>query len=272
MKLILTFWNFLRYSVAQCLDRSFTHKNLGLFIAKLELTFKENFLLHLISLSCSSIQECVQTNIFEVILIVEVNAMANTEALTDERWQAIIDNDAAYDGHFFYAVKTTGIFCRPSCKSRPPKKENVELFQTVDQALSAIFRPCKRCKPTGQRLPDVEWVALVTEYMDRNYMETLTLETLADICHGSPYHLHRTFKKVKGFTPVEYIQRIRIGKAKEQLISSDKPITMVGVSVGMPNTPYFITLFKKKTGHTPGGYRQLHNQMIREVVEDVNPN
>ena len=52
-----------------------------------------------------------------------------TESLTDEQWQAIISNDASYDGQFFYAVKTTGIFCRPSCKSRPPKKENVRLFQ-----------------------------------------------------------------------------------------------------------------------------------------------
>lgn len=196
----------------------------------------------------------------------------NSEILTDEKWQAILNNDASYDGQFFYAVKTTGIFCRPSCKSRPPKKENIGLFRTPEQALSANFRPCKRCKPTGQRLPDDEWVALMTEYMDRNYMETLSLEILADICHGSPYHLHRTFKKVKGMTPVEYIQHKRIDQAKEQLTSSDNLITEVGVSVGMPNTSYFITLFKKKTGHTPAGYRQLQNQIIREVFENEKQN
>ncbi|WP_245376020.1 bifunctional transcriptional activator/DNA repair enzyme AdaA [Paenibacillus eucommiae] len=180
-------------------------------------------------------------------------------------WQAIISNDASYDGQFFYAVKTTGIFCRPSCKSRPPKKENVGFFHTAEQALSAKFRPCKRCKPTGQRLPDDEWVALVTEYINKNYMESLTLDILADICHGSPYHLHRTFKKIKGVTPVEYIQQIRIGKAKEQLLSSEQSIAEVGVSVGLSNTPYFITLFKKKTGHTPASYRQLQLQHIEEV-------
>ena len=64
-----------------------------------------------------------------------------TETLTDEQWQAIISNDASYDGQFFYAVKTTGIFCRPSCKSRPPKKEHVGLFQNAAQALSSRISP-----------------------------------------------------------------------------------------------------------------------------------
>src|SRR4051794_21552162 len=108
--------------------------------------------------------------------------------MTNEKWQAIINNDASYNNQFFYAVKTTGIFCKPSCKSRVPKKENVRIFQKKDQALDANFRPCKRCRPTNERLPDSEWVALITEYIDKNFTEKLTLETLADISHGSPYH------------------------------------------------------------------------------------
>ncbi len=63
--------------------------------------------------------------------------------LTDEKWSAIIHNDASYDGAFYYAVKTTGIFCRPSCKSRVPNKENVLVFDTADAALEKHFRPCK---------------------------------------------------------------------------------------------------------------------------------
>lgn len=177
------------------------------------------------------------------------------QALTDERLQAIINNDSSYDGQFYYAVQTTGIFCRPSCKSKPPKKENIGLFLTSDQALSANYRPCKRCKPTGQRLPDDEWIALVTEYIDRNYMKNLTLDILAAMSHGSPYHLHRTFKKVKAMTPVQYIQQRRIEHAKEQLITTKTAIADVGLSVGLANTPYFITLFKKKTGYTPAIFR-----------------
>lgn len=177
--------------------------------------------------------------------------------ISDAEWQAIIDNDASQDGRFFYAVKTTGIFCRPSCKSKAPNKDNVRLFRTADQALRERFRPCKRCKPTGSRLPDDEWITLIAGYIDNHYAEQLTLGTLADIGHGSPFHLQRTFKRVKGMTPMDYVQRIRIEKAKEMLSASSMAVSVIGPQVGLANTPYFITLFKKKTGHTPASYRQL---------------
>ncbi len=196
--------------------------------------------------------------------------MTNPDSLADEKWQAIINNDASYDRQFFYAVKTTGIFCRPSCKSRAPKKENVRVFQHPKQAIAEKFRPCKRCKPTGRRLPDDEWVALVTEFIDKHFTESLTLETLADIGYGSPYHLHRTFKRINGLTPVEYIRHKRIEMAKEQLVSTDKAVADIGISVGLHNTPYFVTLFKKKTGHTPASYRQLIIQPPTEVLPNEN--
>lgn len=189
------------------------------------------------------------------------------ERLTEEKWQAILCNDASYNDKFFYAVKTTGIFCRPSCKSRAPKKENVRIFQNAAEALSKDFRPCKRCKPTGQRLPDTEWVAQITHFIDENYRETLTLATLADMCHGSPYHLHRTFKRIKGMTPVEYVQQTRVAKAKSLLVQSDQSVTDIASAVGMPNAPYFITLFKKMTGHTPNEYRQQNRQKHAAEVQ-----
>jgi AraC family transcriptional regulator of adaptative response / methylphosphotriester-DNA alkyltransferase methyltransferase len=187
----------------------------------------------------------------------EHGILTDVDMMTNEKWQAIIDNDASYNNQFFYAVKTTGIFCKPSCKSRIPKKENVRIFLNAEQALRANFRPCKRCKPTNERLPDSEWVALITEYIDKNFIEKLTLEKLANIAHGSPYHLHRTFKKIKGITPVEYIQQVRVNAAKEYLIHTNKAIADLAICVGMPNASYFITLFKKKTGHTPAQFRQM---------------
>ena len=68
-------------------------------------------------------------------------------------------------------------------------------FATAAQA--ANFRPCKRCKPTNENLPDSEWVDIITAYIDQNFAEKLALESLAMICHGSPYHMHRTFKRLK---------------------------------------------------------------------------
>ncbi|MBT2653929.1 methylphosphotriester-DNA--protein-cysteine methyltransferase family protein [Bacillus sp. ISL-18] len=180
----------------------------------------------------------------------------DNEMITDENWKAIIENDPAYNDLFFYAVKSTGIFCKPSCKSRVPKKENVRIFQSSEQAMLANFRPCKRCKPTEPNLPDQEWIHSITNFIQENYHCKLTLETLAEISHGSPYHLQRTFKKVKGMTPVEYIHDVRIIKAKELLIKSDRAVAEISRMVGMPNTPYFITLFKKKAGETPAQYRQ----------------
>ncbi|ALP37655.1 AraC family transcriptional regulator [Paenibacillus sp. IHB B 3084] len=193
--------------------------------------------------------------------------------ITDEKWRAIVENDKSYDGEFFYAVKTTGIFCRPSCKSRPPKRENIRVFKKAEQALAEHFRPCKRCKPTGQKLPDHEWIALVTEYVDANYKENLTLHLLAEMRHGSPYHLHRTFKRVMDITPMEYIQQTRLEHAKQQLMDSDKSVAAVGESVGLFNTPYFITLFKKNTGYTPLQYRHLKSEQLQNGgIHHVNPN
>lgn len=191
------------------------------------------------------------------------------EPVTDEQWRAVITNDTAYDGVFYYAVKTTGIFCRPSCKSRPPKRENIGAFQSSDEALTAHYKPCKRCKPTGMRLPDEEWISIVTQYIDEHYAESLSLASLAAISHGSPYHLHRTFKHVTGITPVEYIHQVRIQQAMRMLQSSDQTVKKIGACVGLPNTPYFVTLFKRRTGITPEGYR--HSAASEDIGREGGP-
>ena len=90
-------------------------------------------------------------------------------------------------------MKTTGIFVALLVNQGYQKRKHW-LFENTKQALAANFRPCKRCKPTGQRMPDEEWIAFVTEYVDSHYEEKLTLEVLALLSHGTPYHLHRTFK------------------------------------------------------------------------------
>lgn len=113
-------------------------------------------------------------------------------------------------------------------------------------------------------MPDEEWVAQIAQFIDTNYREALTLKTLANMCHGSPYHLHRTFKRIKGITPAQYIRQTRISKAVHSLVTSDKTITEIALAVGIPNTAYFITLFKKETGYTPADYRQLISNNIND--------
>ncbi len=185
-----------------------------------------------------------------------MNSHQQGRQLTDEQWQAITHNDVKFDEIFIYAVESTGIFCRPSCKSRNPKKENVHIFNNANEAIAEGFRPCKRCKPGGLRLPDEEFAMQIGEYIDEHYCEPLTLKILADMCHGSPYHLQRTYKKITGLTPVEYIQKVRISKAMYELITTNKSVAEIGLSVGLPNPSYFITLFKLKIGQTPKQYRK----------------
>lgn len=181
---------------------------------------------------------------------------------TAEQQKAIIENDKSYDGQFFYAVKTTKIFCRPSCKSRVPNFDNVTIFENAEDALEAGYRPCKRCKSGGSHLPDEEWVSHVEMYITENYQKPLTLDYLADHCHGSPYHLHRVFKSIKRITPLEYVQQIRMNKAKEYLDQTDLPIKEIGKLVGIPNPTRFSTLFKEKNNQTPSHYRKNNKKKV----------
>ncbi|AOH56285.1 AraC family transcriptional regulator [Peribacillus muralis] len=182
-------------------------------------------------------------------------------------WKAIEDCDEAYDDHFLYGVKTTGIFCRPSCKSRVPNKENVKIFKNASMALEEDFRPCKRCKPEGLNLPIEEWIEHIAEWLDKHFCEPLTLNKIADISHGSPYHLQRSFKRVMGMTPNEYVQRLRIEKACSLLESSGQPVAEIGLAVGFSSVPYFMTLFKKKMGITPMAYRKNNSKKAKKERE-----
>ncbi|WP_100486331.1 bifunctional transcriptional activator/DNA repair enzyme AdaA [Sporolactobacillus pectinivorans] len=165
--------------------------------------------------------------------------------VSDEEWKAVSENDKAYDGCFFYAVKTTRIFCRPSCKSRLPKKENVAIFRSAEDALDAGYRPCKRCRPAGDIVPNDEWTQQIKDYIDANYRENLTLNKISEECHGSPFHLHRTFKKISGMTPLDYLLRVRIDKAIWHLRHSDKSVIEIGRLVGIGNPAQFATTFKE---------------------------
>jgi AraC family transcriptional regulator of adaptative response / methylphosphotriester-DNA alkyltransferase methyltransferase len=192
--------------------------------------------------------------------------------MNDESWQAIVLSDAAYDGKFYYGVITTGIFCRPSCKSRVPVKANVKLFENSLQAIAENFRPCKRCKPDGGRLPNEEWVAQIVSSIEKRYAEALTLGKLAEWFHGSPYHLQRTFKRIQGQSPAEFLQKTRIARARELLVNTELPVTDIAMAVGIPNTSHFATLFLNQTGCSPTLFRKTMQcqSIFRNGGEDNN--
>lgn len=192
--------------------------------------------------------------------------MRKQEELSDARYQSIIQNDQKADGQFLYGVKSTKIFCHPSCASRPPKRENVVIFTDAQSAQSANYRPCKRCKPTGTIVPDSEWALQVSQYITAYYDQHITLEQLGEECHGSPYHLQRVFKKATGKTPLEYLTAIRIEKAQELLRETTLSCARIGQKVGLGNPAYFATLFKKEVGQSPSSYRQ-QQKVFEPAVE-----
>jgi len=177
----------------------------------------------------------------------------------DIMWKAIVLCDSAYDGMFFYAVKTTGVFCRPSCKSRVPNNDNVSFFSNAAEAQKAGYRPCKRCRPELTSVTTYDPFKLVVketvEFIEDNYGQTIFLDELATIVGISRFHLNRLFKKRTGYTPRLYLEKVRINKAKELLLTTSLNSTEVGYQIGYHSISSFYNAFKRNTGLSPYQFR-----------------
>jgi AraC family transcriptional regulator of adaptative response/methylated-DNA-[protein]-cysteine methyltransferase len=134
----------------------------------------------------------------------------------DAAWSAVLARDAGADGRFVYAVGSTGIYCRPSCPSRRPRRRGVTFFATADDAERAAFRACRRCDPRGRRAPAAELIARACRALDDSD-GPLTLAALGGALGVSPFHLQRTFKRVVGVTPKEYAAARRVARLKASL-------------------------------------------------------
>ncbi|QKY71366.1 bifunctional transcriptional activator/DNA repair enzyme AdaA [Lentibacillus sp. CBA3610] len=165
--------------------------------------------------------------------------------------------DHSYDGVFFYAVKTTGIFCRPSCKSRCPNKENITFFQTAEDAKQAGFRACKRCQPDMVNFdPKMDLINDTKAYIQENYTENLTLKRIAQNIGISPYYLGRLFKEHTSRTPRTYLENLRVRKAVHLLKNTDMSTIDICYEVGFQNASSFYHAFQKQTQYTPQQYRK----------------
>jgi len=131
-------------------------------------------------------------------------------------WEMVEQRSVAADSLFVYAVRTTGIFCRPSCPSRRPLRESVEFFATSELARAAGYRACKRCQP-GEEHPQQKLVGLACEYIERNLETTITLEALGKVMELSPFHAQRLFRRTLGVTPRQYQQSLRMERFRGEL-------------------------------------------------------
>ncbi len=175
--------------------------------------------------------------------------------LRDPRWAAIVTRDPRMDGQFCYSVRTTGVYCRPSCGARTPNPENVRFFDTEAAAAQAGFRPCKRCRP--DQPPLRERHAALVEQLCRQIENATTapdLRTLAHSAQLSPFHLHRIFKAVTGLTPRAYAAAHRAQKLRDELIRSRR-VTDAIYEAGFNSSGRFYEASKQLLGMTPKHFR-----------------
>lgn len=175
--------------------------------------------------------------------------------LSDPRWVAVVARDPAADGQFFYSVKTTGVYCRPSCAARPARPENVQFHLTIAAAERAGFRPCQRCRPDQPRLADQHTV-LVAELCRfiAHADPAPSLQVLAQRAGLSTYHLHRIFKSVTGVTPKAYAAAHRASRVRSELKRSGS-ITEAIYGAGYNSSGRFYEHSNQVLGMTPTDYR-----------------
>ena len=184
-------------------------------------------------------------------------AIQPTEKLNDTaRWNAVASHNRDADGLFVYAVHSTGVYCRPSCPSRRPRRDRVSFYETTADARQAGFRACRRCHPdaTDTADPWVDKIRRACVYL-ANVDGHPSLATLAARLGGSPYHLQRNFKRIVGVTPREYADAIRLRKVKRRLREGED-VTGAMFDAGYGSSSRFYERAAPKLGMSPSTYRR----------------
>ena len=187
-----------------------------------------------------------------------MDAMSASAAYADDqaRWDAVRRRDGAADGRFFYSVRSTGVYCRPSCSSRPKRRENVAFHGSAAEAERAGFRPCKRCRPDRPPRAERE-AALVAEAcrtLDAAEDEP-RLAALAAQAGVSPYHFHRLFRRIAGVTPRAYAAQRRQRRAQDTL-AAGSAVTEAIYDAGFNSSSRFYAAAPAMLGMTPTAYRK----------------
>jgi len=180
---------------------------------------------------------------------------ARAATLADPRWLAVQARDAQADGSFFYSVRSTGVYCRPSCAARPARPENVAFHATAADAERAGFRPCRRCRPDQPSLAEQQAAMVTAACRLIEQAETVpTLEQLAQPSGLSPFHFHRVFKAVAGVTPKQYATAHRNRRVRSGLERSHT-VTEAIFDAGYNASSRFYETANEVLGMTPSRYR-----------------
>jgi AraC family transcriptional regulator of adaptative response/methylated-DNA-[protein]-cysteine methyltransferase len=184
-----------------------------------------------------------------------------------ERWEAVVRRDHAADSAFYYAVRTTGIYCRPSCAARLARREHVSFHATCEEAEQAGFRPCKRCRPHQPGLA-AQHAAAVAKACDliaaAEDMPNLT--ALAAATGMSRYHFHRTFKTLTGVTPKAYAAAHRAQRVRDELCRT-ATVTEAIYGAGFHSNGRFYATSSEVLGMTPTNFRSGgHGTSMRVAV------
>jgi len=179
----------------------------------------------------------------------------NTAIKDDQLWQAVMAKDARFDGQFVFAVSSTGVYCRPSCPSRRAHRERVKFFELPEAAEQAGFRACLRCQPRRARIldPQIELVQRVCRLLNSNENESLKLPELASQAGVSPFHLQRTFKRVMGISPRQYLAARKIDTFKT-LVRKGETVTNSLYESGFNSSSRLYEHAAEELGMTPATY------------------
>ncbi len=173
-----------------------------------------------------------------------------------QAWEAVLRRDRGLDGAFVFAVRSTGVFCRPSCPSRRPRRENVLFYATPADAERAGYRACRRCRPTSPAGTGTERaVHRALAYIDAHLDDRITLERLGREVGVSPFHLQRTFRERVGVTPRAYQAARRVERLKGRLRAGDT-VGRAGFEAGFGSARGAHAHTSAALGMTPGRYRR----------------